>query len=342
MGTILGLKRIGVTIANLAAVAAIASAVGTAHGEPLRVPRGLDAGALVIPADNPITPEKVELGKQIFFDPRWSRSKTVSCASCHLPEHGWADPRRFSVRADGKPTPRHSPTVINRAFSTAQQWTGARTSLEDQAFKSSDSDPETVVRHLGAIPGYRTQFEKVFGTPVTAENVAKAIAAFERTIVSGNAPYDRFIAGDRSVMSPAAVRGFAVFTGKGRCVVCHSGPNFTDERYHNLGVGMDAPAPDQGRHAITKTDADRGAFKTPTLRDAARRPPYMHDGSLTTLAAVVEFYDRGGIANPSRSPHVTPLGLSAGERSDLVAFLEALSGEIDAATLRRPTLPPDP
>ena len=313
-----------------------------ANAEPLRLPLGLDKATVAIPADNPITPEKVALGKQIFFDPRWSRSKTVSCASCHLPEHGWADPRRFSIRADGKPTPRHSPTVINRALSTAQQWTGARHSLEDQAFKASDSDPETVVRHLGAIPGYQAQFEKVFGTPVTAENVAKAIAAFERTILSGNAPYDRFTAGDRSAMSPAAVRGLALFNGKARCVVCHNGPNFSDERYHNLGVGMDAANPDLGRHTVTKADADRGAFKTPTLRDVAPRPPYMHDGSEATLASVVELYDRGGVANPWRSPLVTPLGLSAAERADLVAFLEALTGEIDAATLRRPSLPPDP
>jgi cytochrome c peroxidase len=246
------------------------------------------------------------------------------------------------VRADGKPTPRHSPTVVNRAFGTAQQWTGARRSLEEQALKASDSDPETVVRHLGGIPGYQAQFERVFGTPVTAENVARAIAAFERTIVSGHAPYDRFVAGDGKAMPPAAVRGLSVFTGKARCIVCHSGPNFTDERYHNLGVGMDAPKPDPGRHAVTGADADQGAFKTPTLRDVARRPPYMHDGSLNSLAKVVAFYDHGGIANPSRSPHVTPLGLTAAERADLVAFLEALTGEIDAATLRRPSLPPDP
>ena len=343
MGTILrstrSLTRVAITVL---VAAATLLAVRAAHGQPLRLPLGLDATALVIPADNAITPEKVELGKQLFFDPRWSRSKTVSCASCHLPEHGWADPRRFSVRADGTSTPRHSPTVINRAFGTAQQWTGARRSLEDQALKASDSDPETVVRHLGAIPGYQMQFEKVFGTGVTAENVARAIAAFERTILSGNAPYDRFIAGDRSAMSPAAVRGFSVFTGKARCIVCHHGPNFTDERYHNLGVGMDAPKPDPGRHALTSQDADRGAFKTPTLRDVARRPPYMHDGSLRSLEKLVAFYDRGGIANPSRSPHITPLGLIAAERADLVAFLEALSGEIDAATLRRPSLPPGP
>ena len=326
----------------LALVGLVALAAPAAQAQPLKVPLGLDASALVVPADNPITPEKVALGKQLFFDPRWSRGKNVSCASCHDPEHAWADPRRFSLRTDGKPTPRHSPTVINRAFSTAQQWTGARASLEDQAIKSSDSDPETIVKHLGPIPGYQQQFQKVFGTGVTPENFAKAVAAFERSILSGNAPYDRYLAGDKSAMSPAAVRGFTVFVGKGGCVSCHSGANFSDERYHNLGVGMDKEKPDLGRHAITKADADRGAFKTPTLRDVAKRPPYMHDGSLTSLAEVVAFYDRGGVANPARSAQVRTLELTATERADLVAFMEALTGEVDPTIKSRPTLPPDP
>ena len=159
------------------------------------LPRGLDASALRIPADNPSTPEKIVLGKQIFFDPRWSKSKTVSCASCHAPEHGWADPRQFSIRNDGRPTARHSPTVLNRAFSEVQQWAGARRSLEDQALKSSDSDPKTVVRHLGAIPAYQEQFQRVFGSGVTAENVARrsprssapSSPAMRRTTVSSPA-----------------------------------------------------------------------------------------------------------------------------------------------------------
>jgi cytochrome c peroxidase len=325
----------------LLVIVAVVLAVPAA-AEPLRVPPGLDASALVLPADNPITPEKVALGKQLFFDPRWSRSKNVSCVSCHVPEHGWADPRRFSIRTDGKPTSRHSPTLVNRAFSTLQQWTGARKSLEDQALRASDSDPETVVRHLGAIPGYQAQFQKVFGTGVTAEGTAKAIAAFERTILSGNAPYDRFVAGNREAMSPAAARGFAVFVGKGRCGTCHSGPNFTDERYHNIGVGMKEATPDIGRFAVTKDEKDRGAFKTPTLRDVAQHPPYMHDGSLATLADVVAFYDRGGDTGPWGPPAIKPLELTPTEKTDLVAFMEALTGVIDPAVTRRPTLPADP
>ena len=329
-------------VRSLAAVAVLLASTHQVDAEPLRIPFGLEAMAVAVPADNPITPEKVELGRQLFFDPRWSRSKTVACVSCHAPEHGWSDPRRLSVRGDGRPTPRHSQTLVNRAFSTAQQWTGARTSLEHQALKSSDSDPETVVRHLGPIPGYQAQFQRVFGTGVTAENVARAIAAFERTILSGNAPYDRFVAGDRDAMSASAARGFALFVGKAGCVSCHAGANFTDERFHNIGIGMQQDKRDLGRYEVTKLEKDRGAFKTPTLRDVAVRPPYMHDGSVATLAEVVAFYDRGGIANPGRSPLVRRLELSPEEQADLVAFMEALTGAVDPAVVRRPTLPLDP
>jgi cytochrome c peroxidase len=328
---------------SLALVIAVTVAVvaSPASAEPPlpRLPLGLESLERVVPADNPSTPDKIALGQQIFFDPRWSKSKTVSCASCHRPEHGWSDPRRFSIRHDGRPTDRRATTVINRAFGTLHQWAGARRTLEEQARKSSDSDPATIVRHLGAIPGYVAQFERVFGTGVTAENAAKAIAAFERALLSGNSPVDRYRAGDPGALSPSARRGLALFEGKARCVACHSGPNFTDEGFHNLGVGMDSAAPDLGRFGVTKLEVNRGAFKTPTLRDVAARPPYMHDGSLATLADVVAFYNRGGVANPSLSPEMKPLGLGAVEEADLVAFLLALTGEIDPALRRRPVLP---
>jgi cytochrome c peroxidase len=315
---------------------------GTAAERPFTVPAGLPAQELVIPADDPMTAEKIELGKQIFFDPRWSRSGTVSCASCHDPDHGWADRRRFSVNGEGKPGRRHSQTLVNRAFSDLQQWSGARRSLEHQAMKSSDSDPDTVVRQLGAVPGYREQFQRVFGSAVIAENVAKAIAAFERTILSGDSPYDHYRMGDEQALSPAARRGLVVFEGKGRCAKCHSGFNFTDEGFHNLGVGMSSDTPDVGRHEMVKLPVTRGAFKTPTLRDVARRPPYMHDGSLATLRDVIAFYDRGGNPNPSLSLMMQPLGLTEAEQADLVAFLESLTGRIDPRVLARPMLPPNP
>jgi cytochrome c peroxidase len=307
--------------------------------EPLKVPLGLDAGALRIPADNPSTPEKIALGKQLFWDKRWSRNGTLACVSCHDPGHAWADPRRFSARFDGKPTPRHSPTLVNRLFSVEQQWAGTRASLEDQALKASDQSPELLVKNLGAIRGYQEQFRRVFDTGVTPEGVAKAIAAYERMILSGNAPYDRFRAGDAAALSPAAKRGLALFSGKARCAPCHAGFNFTDEEFHNLGVGMDAVQPDLGRFTVTKVEAHKGAFKTPTLRDVARRPPYMHDGSLATLPEVVAFYNRGGTPNPTLSVTIQPLHLTAAEQQDLVAFLESLTGEVATDIASPPQLP---
>jgi cytochrome c peroxidase len=180
-----------------------------------------------------------------------------------------------------------------------------------------------VVQNLGAIPVYQEQFRKVFGTDFNAEGVAKAIAAYVRTVVSGNSPYDRFRAGDTVALSPAAQRGLALFEGKARCARCHTGFNFTDEDYHNIGVGMDRENPDLGRYTVTKDEADKGAFKTPTLRDVARRGPYMHDGSLKTLEEVVDYYAQGGTANPWLSPKSQPLTLTAQERADLIAFLHA-------------------
>jgi cytochrome c peroxidase len=175
------------------------------------------------------------LGKQFFWDKRWSRNGTVACVTCHDPDHAWADPRQFSARFDGARTPRHSPTLVNRLFSDLQQWAGTRASLEDQALKASDQAPELLVKNLGSIAAYQQQFRKVFGTDLNPDGVAKAIAAYERTILSGNAPYDRFRAGDTGALSPAAQRGLALFEGKAGCAPCHAGFNFTDEGYHNIG-----------------------------------------------------------------------------------------------------------
>lgn len=196
-----------------------------------------------------------------------------------------------------------------------------------------------MVQHLGAILAYQEQFRKVFGTDLSPEGVAKAIAAYVRTILSGHAPYDRFRAGDTGALSPAALRGLALFEGKARCVRCHTGFNFTDEGYHNIGVGMDKERPDLGRYAVTKNEADRGAFKTPTLRDVAKRGPYMHDGSENTLKGIVAFYNQGGRTNPWLSQEIQPLSLTAQEQTDLVAFLQALTGEVAPDVSRPPQLP---
>ena len=315
--------------------------VGTAAAQqlPFKLPLGLQEQAAYVPENNPLTPEKIALGKQLFWDKRWSRNGTIACVSCHDPQHGWADGRRFSLRFDGTTTPRHSPTLINRLFSDTQQWTGTRTSLEDQAMKASDQTPELLVKNLGPIEGYRVQFRKVFGTDVTPDGVAKAIAAYERAILSGNSPYDKFKAGDASALTPAARRGLALFEGKAKCQACHVGFNFTDESYHNLGVGMNREKPDLGRFGMTKREEHKGAFKTPTLRDVAKRPPYMHDGSMTSLSEVVAFYNVGGVPNQWLSGDVKPLGLDASEMADLVAFMEALTGEVAPEIASPPELP---
>jgi cytochrome c peroxidase len=310
--------------------------------DKMTLPSGLQEHAAYILDDNPLTPEKIALGKQFFWDKRWSRNGTVACVSCHNPNHGWADPRRLSLTFEGKPTDRHSSTLVNRLFSDRQYWTGERASLEDQAMKNCNQSPELVVKHLGAVPAYQEQFRKVFGTDLNAEGVAKAIAAYVRTILSGHSPFDRFLAGEKHALSPAARRGLGHFEGKSHgqgCISCHAGFNFTDEGYHNIGVGMDRENPDLGRYTVTKKEADKGAFKTPTLRDVARRPPYMHDGSMKTLKDVVAFYSKGGHSNPWLSPLIQPLNLSASQQADLVAFLEALTGEVAPEVSSPPKLP---
>jgi cytochrome c peroxidase len=306
---------------------------------PLKLPTGLQADAAQIPDDNPITPEKVALGKKFFWDKRWSASGTVACASCHRPDHGWSDPRRFSIDFEGKPTPRHAPTLVNRLFSDQQHWSGVRASLEEQAGKDVNKTDEKMMAQLGTIAEYRHQFRAAFGRDFDPEGVAQAIAAYVRTIVSGDSPYDRFQAGDRGAMSESAQRGLRLFEGKAMCSRCHAGFNFTGENYRNIGVGMTASQPDLGRYTVTGDDSDRGAFKTPTLRDVAKRGPYMHDGSEKTLEDVIAYYDRGGVKNPWLSTDMKPLTLTAQERADLVEFMKALTGRIDPEVSRPPILP---
>ncbi len=328
------------TRAALLAGILVVIAVGAGQGaeSKLKLPLGLQEQAAFIPDDNPPTLEKIALGKQFFWDKRWSRSGTVACVSCHQPGHGWTDPQQFSTNFEGKPTPRRAPTLVNRLFSDRQLWTGLRASLEDQAKNDSNRSDETVVAHLSAVPAYQAQHRKVFGRDLDGDGVAKAIAAYVRTIVSGNSPYDRFKAGDQNALSASAQRGLVLFEGKAACVRCHAGFNFTDEGYRNIGVGMDKEKPDLGRFVVSKNEADKGSFKTPTLRDVAKRTPYMHDGSEKTLADVVAFYNKGGVKNPWLSNEVRSLGLTAQEQADLVEFMKALTGEIDPEVGRPPLL----
>ncbi|MBX3024547.1 c-type cytochrome [bacterium] len=306
----------------------------------MTLPLGLQAEGAYIPDNNPMSDDKIALGKLLYFDERLSKDRTVSCASCHMPFHGFADPNRTSPGVGHQFGARNSPTVMNRLFSKAQFWDGRAKDLEEQAHgplvnpvEMAMGSHDDVVARVKDVPGYAPLFAKAFGdSTIDMPRIAAAIAAYERTVVTGDSPYDRYLAGDKGAMSEAQLRGMGAFFGRARCVTCHLGFNFTDEKFHNLGVGMDAEKPDLGRYVVTKVDEDKGAFKTPTLRNIELTAPYMHDGSEGTLVEVVEFYDRGGNRNPWLSKDMQPLGLSAQEKRDLVAFMEALTGPIANAT----------
>jgi cytochrome c peroxidase len=324
-------------------LAALAQPVPAADKDPLKVPLGLKP--VPVPADNPLTLEKVELGKQLYFDPRLSCDDTVSCASCHDPKKGWSNDERFATGVRSQLGGRSAPTIINAAYAELQFWDGRAHRLEGQALGpianpiEMDHKLEDCVVKLNKIPGYKQQFQKIFGTDVTPENIAKAIAAFERTVLSGNAPYDKFKAGDTGAMSEAAQRGMKVFFGKGHCSACHTGGTFSDNSFHNIGVGMDAKTPDLGRYEITKMIGDKGAFKTPGLRDVARTKPYMHDGTFKTLEEVVDHYDKGGIKNPQLDEEIFPLKLTPQEKADLITFMKEGLASTEYPDIAPPQLP---
>lgn len=296
------------------------------------VPKGLLP--LQFPADNPYSPEKVELGRLLFFDKRLSKDGSISCATCHNPKFAFTDGAANSTGIEGQKGGRSAPTVINRAYSLAQFWDGRAATLEEQAVGPMANPIEMghtldgIIATLRSIPGYRPLFEKAFGSSnITIEMVAQAITTFERTVLSGNSPYDKYKAGNKKAMSTAQIRGMKVYLDKAKCDQCHEGINFTSNMYANLGVGTDKTEPDPGRYAVTKNDADWGAFKTPTLREIEHTAPYMHDGSLKTLEEVVDYYDKGGLPNRNLDSKIKKLNLTSQDKSDLVAFLKALSGE---------------
>ncbi len=307
------------------------------------VPLGLKE--LPIVKDNPQTPEKVELGKQLYFDKRLSSDNTVSCASCHAPEKGWSNAEANAEGVGGQRGGRNAPTVLNTAYQQFQFWDGRSGSLEDQALGPIANPIEMnlpideAVKKIAAIDGYSKQFQEVFGEEVTSQNLAKAIAAFERTVLSGNSAYDRYKAGDEMALSEQAQVGMKLFFGKANCSSCHSGHNFTDNGFHNLGVNFHAEEADVGREAHSKLAGDRGAFKTPTLRDIARTGPYMHDGSVATLEDVVEYYDKGGTANDFLDEEIYALKLSPEQKAALVAFLKEGLASQDYPLVEPPKLP---
>ncbi len=308
----------------------------------IKAPLGLPP--VPVPADNPPTAETIALGRRLYYEKKLSIDDTVACASCHHPNTGFSDGKQFSDGVAGKKGDRNSPTVWNSAYNALQFWDGRAPSLEKQAEGPVGNPVEMAHTTAGAAakidkdPAYTPDFEKAFGPgTITYEKIAKAIATFERTVLTGNSPFDKYLyGGDKKALSPAAVRGLAVFRDpkKGNCVVCHTIEDkyalFTDNKFHNLGVGVNAKGEltDLGRFKETKVETDRGAFKTPTLRNIAQTGPYMHDGSLKTLKDVIDFYVGGGNSNPHLDKEVKALDfLTKQERADLVTFLESLTGE---------------
>jgi len=287
-----------------------------------------------IPATNLNYKAKVDLGKQLYFDGRLSKSNAISCAFCHNPFTGFADPRQTPIGVGGGIGGRQAPTVYNTGFIPLQFWDGRAGSLEEQAIGpivnpvEMAETHENVVKKLGKIKGYQQQFRAVFGTDVNLQGIAEAIAAYERTVVSTNSAFDKYVLGDAKAMDESAIRGMSLFKGKARCILCHNGPNFTDNQFHNLGVPQAGPMKeDLGRFYVTRQERDKGAFKTQTLRSITETAPYMHDGIFKTLEEAVDFLDQGGGQNPNLSPMVKPLGLTPPEKADLIAFLKALAGE---------------
>lgn len=290
--------------------------------------------AVPTPSSNVNYAAKIELGKQLYFDGRLSKNNAISCAFCHNPGTGFADSRQTSIGVGGGIGGRQSPTVYNTGFNHVQFWDGRARSLEEQAIGPIHNPVEMaethehVVAKLGKIKGYQQQFRAVFGTEVNLQGIAEAIAAYERTVLSTNSAFDKYVLGDVKAMDEAAARGLGLFKGKARCILCHNGPNFTDNQFHNLGVPQVGPMKeDLGRYNVTRADKDKGAFKTPTLRSVTETAPYMHDGAFKTLEEVVDFLDQGGGSNPRLSPLMRPLGLTTEEKADLVMFLKALTGE---------------
>jgi cytochrome c peroxidase len=334
------------------------------------IPLGLpeDTWDYYVPKKNPLSPAKVELGRRLFFDPRLSADGKISCSSCHKPELAFTDGKKLAEGIEGRLGTRNSPTLLNVTFNTAQFWDGRVNTLEEQAVEPLINPLEMgnrsyaeVVDRLRAIDEYKREFRSVFSSDVSIEALGQAIAAYERTLVSGDSDFDRYIAGDQYALSDNAKRGLATFRGRGRCSRCHTisehRPFFTDYGFHNTGVAANHPeferlsrlagtaaeteqakavidklgrengGQELGRILVTYQIFDIGAYRTPSLRNIALTAPYFHDGSAKTLAEVVEFYNRGGNDNFNRDWEMDTLHLTELERRDLVAFLESLSGK---------------
>jgi len=296
--------------------------------------------SIPFPPDNQYSPEKATLGKMLFFDARLSRDQNLSCASCHNPSFGWEVPLAKAIGAGAKPLGRSAPTVVNLAWTPHLFWDGRADGLEAQARGPIESKMEMdtplakVVERLKGVGDYVKAFDRAFpGEGLNEANVLKAIGTYERTLVSPKSPFDRWVDGDKKAISDSAARGLALFSGKALCASCHSGWSFSDGKFHDIGL----PSDDVGRFAVTRKSEDRFAMKTSGLREIFERAPYMHDGSLKTLEAVVAHYAAGGMERPTRSPLIKPLNLTEQEQTDLVAFMKSLTSK--AAVTSMPNLP---
>jgi cytochrome c peroxidase len=285
----------------------------------VRPPLGLDSH-IPTPATNPLTREKIALGRKLFFDKRLSSDGTLSCASCHDPKLSFSDTRPLARGIGGAEGTRNSPALINRGYGSEFFWDGRASSLEELALQPIGNPKE-----LG-----NTIEEVERRTGLKAADLADALSSYLRTLRSGDSRFDRYTAGQKSALNVLEKEGLKVFRGKGGCTACHIGSNFTDERFHNTGVAwQDDRLAEDGRIAVSEIDRDRGAFKTPTLRDLTRTAPYMHDGGLATLDDVIEFYSKGGRPNPNLDAQLRPLDLSTAEKLALAAFLRTLTGRVE-------------
>jgi cytochrome c peroxidase len=313
----------------------------------LKVQTGIED--MEVPADNPMTPEKIELGKMLFFDKRLGKDGKMSCETCHLPEKGWTDAKQFSIKADGTANTRHTPTLYNVGFYKEWYWDGRSATLEAQiqaAWKNQmGADMPAVAMTLNGIEGYKTAFQSAMGGEATPDSVVKALATFVRTIRSEDSPWDKYEKNDKTAVSKVAVAGFEVFRSddKAQCGLCHTPPLYTDKDFHNIGIGFDKDMPDQGRGKILAdkkdpaAEAKMGAFKTPTLRSVAETGPYFHDGRAKTLDEAVTLLLKGGIDNPHKDEKLKERKITAPEKAALIEFMKALSPA--PMKFERPKLP---
>jgi cytochrome c peroxidase len=338
-------------VAVLGGCLAVAIGVGAGAGDRVAIsaqagaaftpPRGLENMPIPVPPDNPMTAARIALGKQLFFDKRLSKTKAMSCETCHVPEKGWTDGLALSPKFDGSMNTRHTPTLYEVAYYPDLYWDGRAKGLEAQILAAwrgqMGADPDAIAKDVQAVDGYAKAFETEFGGPATGDRIVKAFSAFVRTIHAGDTPWDRHAKDPASLKKTEIGRGFTVFSETAKCTLCHLPPLFSDTLFHNVGIGFDKPTPDPGRGKIASDDKLLGAFKTPTLRGVALSGPYFHDGRAKTLEEAVDLMLSGGIKNERLDEKLQQWPVTPAQRRELLAFLRSLTPR--ETKYQRPTLP---